>query len=211
MPEAAPVLYIRLRKRIRLPSQIPITLSRVAQILVEPEYERRLKEMVVHVPRKQEGNLILIDMIRIISIVKKEIPDIRIEHFGPPHAIVEMKPERERKPNFIAVALVWLLLFFGAGLAIMNFHADVSMMEVQRNVYRLITGHDKEHPYLFQIPYSIGIGIGMVIFFNHLFRKKFNEEPSPLEVEMFLYQENLDQYVVADEYRKMSAEKEESP
>ncbi len=41
-------------------------------------------------------------------------------------------------------------------------------------------------------------------FFNHLFKKKWNEEPTPLEVEMYLYQENLDQYVVAEEYRKMN-------
>ena len=30
--------------------------------------------------------------------------------------------------------LVWLLLFFGSGLAIMNFHEDVSMPEVHRRI-----------------------------------------------------------------------------
>ncbi|MNP81772.1 hypothetical protein D3C76_1802270 [compost metagenome] len=43
----------------------------------------------------------------------------------------------------------------------------------------------------------------MIIFFNHLFKKKWNEEPTPLEVEMYLYQENLNQYVIAEEYEKM--------
>jgi len=46
----------------------------------------------------------------------------------------------------------------------------------------------------------------MVVFFNHLFKKKWNEEPTPLEVEMFLYQENIDQYVVAEEYKRMKTE-----
>ncbi|MFP3360102.1 stage V sporulation protein AA, partial [Planococcus sp. SIMBA_143] len=35
--------------------------------------------------------------------------------------------------------------------------------------------------------------------FNHLFKKRFNEEPSPLEVEMFNYQQDLDQYVIVHE------------
>lgn len=41
----------------------------------------------------------------------------------------------------------------------------------------------------------------MVLFFNHIFKKKFNEEPNPLEVEMFMYQENVNTYVIAEEIR----------
>ncbi len=95
-------------------------------------------------------------------------------------------------------------MFIGSGLAIMNFHADVSMLAVQRKIYEMFTGEYIPNPLLLQIPYSLGIGIGMVIFFfNHLFKKKFNEEPSPLEVEMFTYQESLNQYVITEEYNRI--------
>ncbi len=93
--------------------------------------------------------------------------------------------------------------FFGSALTIMNFHADVSMQEVQIRIVEMITGRRDEHPYLFQVAYSIGIGFGMAVFFNHLFKKKWNEEPTPLEVEMFLYQQNVDQYVVIQETERM--------
>jgi len=33
------------------------------------------------------------------------------------------------------------------------------------------------------------------LFFNHWFSKRINEEPSPLEVEIFNYQQNMDQYL----------------
>lgn len=66
----------------------------------------------------------------------------------------------------------------------------------------MITSKEDEHPLVLQIPYSIGIGAGMILFFNRLFKKKFNEEPNPLEVEMFMYEESMHQYVVADEYEK---------
>ena len=55
---------------------------------------------------------------------------------------------------------------------------------------------------MFQIPYSIGLGLGMVLFFNHFFRKRINEEPSPLEVEMFNYQQDIDQYVIIHENKE---------
>ncbi|CKE23075.1 Uncharacterised protein [Streptococcus pneumoniae] len=63
----------------------------------------------------------------------------------------------------------------------------------------MITGEFNAQPLLFQIPYSLGLGLGMVLFFNHVFQKRINEEPSPLEVEMFQYQQSLDQYVIVNE------------
>jgi len=102
-------------------------------------------------------------------------------------------------PFFI---LIWLLLFFGAALAIMNFHEDVSMQAVHQRIYKIITGKENLKPLILQIPYSIGLGLGMVLFFNHVFKKRLNEEPSPLEVEMFNYQQNLDQYVIINENKE---------
>jgi stage V sporulation protein AA len=42
----------------------------------------------------------------------------------------------------------------------------------------------------------------MILFFNHVFRKRINEEPSPLEVEMFNYQQDLDHYVIMHENKE---------
>jgi stage V sporulation protein AA len=42
----------------------------------------------------------------------------------------------------------------------------------------------------------------MILFFNHFFKKRFNEEPSPLEVEMFNYQQDLDRYVTMNENKE---------
>lgn len=76
------------------------------------------------------------------------------------------------------------------------------MQLVHQKIYYMITGHYKEQPLLLQVPYSFGLGLGMILFFNHLFRKRLNEEPSPLEVEMFNYQQDLDQYVIVHENKE---------
>lgn len=201
-----PIVYLRLRKRIRLARGSEVRLQDVAQLLTEPELETKLQSLVVHRPDRSEGNLVLIDILRVVARIREAAPDAEIETFGDPHSLVEIVAPSRGTANGIFFVIVWLLLFFGSGLAIMNFHEDVSMPAVHQRIVYLLTGETVEHPYVLQIPYSFGIGLGMVIFFNHIFKRKINEEPSPLDVEMFKYEESVHQYVVTEEYRKLDAE-----
>lgn len=201
---AAPCLYIRFRKRVVVKPGEQVKLGRVAQILTEPELEQEIAELVLLEPKQKDGNLLLVDMMQVVKQVKRIAPSLLIEHFGEPHVLIEVA-EAERQCHPVLIGIVWFLLFIGSGLAIMNFHEDVSMPEVHVRIYELLTGERPEHPYWLQIPYSLGIGAGMVLFFNHWFKRKFNEEPSPLEVEMYLYQENMNHYVIAEEYAKMQS------
>jgi stage V sporulation protein AA len=205
---SAPVstMYIRLRKQVRIRRGNPIRLGDVAQIIVDPDLEAQLNELQLMKPNDTDGNIVLIDIMLIIERVKPLYPLMQIEHYGEPHTLIEVFTEVKR-PSIVWIVAAWFLLFIGSGLAIMNFHEDVSMGEVHSRIYELLTGQKLEHPLLMQIPYSIGIGAGMIVFFNHLFKKKFNEEPSPLEVEMFMYQESVNHYVITEEYSKIHRKK----
>lgn len=205
-----PTLYIRLRKRTSIAPGETVTLGRVAELLTEPEMERTLRELPLFKPSERDGNILLIDMMHIVKTIRAVYPQLKVEYFGEPHALIDVQA-RQRGPNRFALAVVWVLLFIGSGLAIMNFHEDVSMMEVHQRIYEMITGRQTEHPYWLQIPYSFGLGAGMVLFFNQLFKKRFSEEPSPLEVEMFSYQESLNHYVITEEYKKLVQSKSATP
>ncbi|WP_154895566.1 stage V sporulation protein AA [Paenibacillus illinoisensis] len=198
-----PTVYIRLRSRIRIQRGRGVKLGDIAHVLTSPEDgERRLLELELLRPGPEDGNLILIDILQIIPQIRRLLPEVTVELIGSGHTLVEVVAGTG-KPSKSLFILVWLLLFFGSALTIMNFHADVNMQEVQIRIVEMITGRRDEHPYLFQVAYSIGIGFGMAVFFNHLFKKKWNEEPTPLEVEMFLYQQNVDKFVVIEETERM--------
>ncbi|CAM3567490.1 stage V sporulation protein AA [Marinicrinis lubricantis] len=202
-PGKPTIVYMKLRKKVVLPRGESIKLGQVALMMTEPELESKLRDLVLASPAEEDGNLILLDMITIMQKMKAAHLHVTIENLGEPHVLVEMsKPQG--KPNILLIAFIWLLLFFGSGLAIMNFHADVSMKEVHQKIYQLITGDFQENPFFLQVPYSFGLGAGMILFFNRIFKRKFNEEPNPLEVEMFMYEESVRQYVVQDEYKKMT-------
>jgi len=204
-------VYVRLRRRIVVPPLSLIRLRDVARLVTDPEMEKRLLGLELLRIRPEDGNRLVIDMLHIVSIIRREAPGIVIETFGEPHVLVEVATRGEIKPRPVVLALAWVLLFFGSGMALINFHADVNMPAVQRRVIRLLTGDPDWHPWLFQIPYSLGVGIGMLLFFNRLFRRRPTDEPNPLEVEMFMYQENVNHYVITDEYRKKHEQGRENP
>lgn len=194
-------VYIRMRNRVKAKVEDALTLKDIAQIISTDEIHQRLERLPIYKITPKDRNIIIIDIMKVIGIITKVFPNTDIQAVGPPQTIIEVAFKRKAVsyPIFI---LIWFLLFVGSALTIMNFHEDVSMQAVQQKIYTIITGKEERKPLLFQIPYSFGLGLGMVLFFNHVFKKKLNEEPSPLEVEIFNYQQALDQYVSLHENKE---------
>jgi stage V sporulation protein AA len=194
-------IYIRMRNRVQAMLSENVTLGDLAQIIAPEEVLPILRELVIHQVTKKDKNIVVIDVMKVIDQIMGAVKNADIQTIGSAQTIIEViyKKKKTSIPFFL---LIWFLLFFGSAMAIMNFHDDVSMRNVQEKLYTVITGHKEPKPLLFQIPYSIGLGLGMILFFNHIFRKRINEEPSPLEVEMFNYQMDLDNYVIIHENKE---------
>ena len=194
-------IYIRMRNRVLAKPEESIYLEDIAQIIAPETVISKLKKLKVHQISIKDKNIIIIDVMKVISLISGLIENADVQTIGPAQTIVEviLKKKQMSLPFFI---LIWFLLFFGSAMAIMNFHDDVSMRSVQEKLYKIITGVEDSKPWIFQIPYSIGLGLGMILFFNHVFKKRINEEPSPLEVEMFNYQMDLDNYVIIHENKE---------
>lgn len=197
----AETVYIRMRNRIEKRLNEDVLLRDLAQVIAADALMEQLETMVIYRISEGDRNIIVIDSTRIIKAIRSINQDLEIQIIGPAQTIIEviLKKKEASIPLFL---LVWLLLFIGSALTIMNFHEDVSMQAVHQKLYKIITGKEVEKPLIFQIPYSLGLGLGMIIFFNHVFKKRFNEEPSPLEVEVFSYQQALDQYVIMHENKE---------
>jgi stage V sporulation protein AA len=194
-------VYIRLRHRIQVHPNDVITIDKIALVVGDKELTEKLNKIVIHKIQLSDKNRVVIDVMHVLKEIHKYDRRIDVQAIGATQTIVEiMYPKKKFSP--LLFCLVWLLLFVGAGLAIMNFHEDVSMQAVHQRIYKIVTGKENAQPLILQIPYSFGLGLGMILFFNHLFKKRINEEPSPLEVEIFNYQLDLDQYVAMNENKE---------
>jgi stage V sporulation protein AA len=200
--EMGKTVFIKLRHRVQVKPNTAITVGDVAQIIATDSGVReQLQTIPLYQIQPSDKNIVIIDIMKVVRAMLQVDGSLDVQTVGPSQTIIEVVYEKRRFSTAYFL-LIWLLLFVGSAMAIMNFHEDVSMQQVHQHLYEMITGKKVDKPLLLQIPYSLGLGIGMILFFNHVFRKRINEEPSPLEVEMFNYQQSIDQYVILHENKE---------
>ena len=132
----------------------------------------------------------------LISEIKKKEPDLEINNIGEADFIITFKnkPGSGLVWQWCKTLFVCLICFFGAAFAIMTFNNDANVLDVFRKIYEITTA--------LEIGYSIGLPVGILLFFNHFTSWKFSLDPTPLEVEMRLYEENVNKTLIQNEERK---------
>lgn len=145
----------------------------------------------------------------IIDVVKKiseSDPSIQISSVGETDYIIDYKPPKP--PNYVLewakTIFVCLVCFSGAAFAIMTFNNDVSVTDVFKEIYGLIMGKESSGFTVLEASYSIGLAGGIVVFFNHFAKIKLNTDPTPLEVEMRLYEDDINKTLIQNDGRKES-------
>ena len=129
-------------------------------------------------------------------------------NLGPQDFIVYYKKEQEESKimHYGKILFVILVAFFGASFSIMTYNTDVGIEELFYNVYEMIMGKAPNGPNLLHISYTAGLAIGIIIFFNHAGKIKLNDDPTPFEVQMRLYERDVNDTLMIDADRKEEEE-----
>ena len=148
----------------------------------------------------------VISVMDLINDIQLKEPDLDITHIGEPNFIITY--QKEGTVNIVIrwckVIFVCLATFFGAGFSIMTFNNDVSVTDVCSEVFSLVMGYESGGFTVLEISYSGGLAVGIIGFFNHFAAIKLNTDPTPLEVEMRLYEDNISKTLIANDGRKES-------
>lgn len=111
--------------------------------------------------------------------------------------------------HLLKIVFVVLISFFGAAFSAMAFNNDVDTVTMFGQIYQLVTGRTSDGFTILEITYSIGLIVGILIFFNHFGKSKVSVDPTPLEVEMRLYENDI-QTTLIENYSRNSGNKEDS-
>ena len=84
----------------------------------------------------------------------------------------------------------------------MTFNNDVSVSSVFGEIYLLIMGKEASGFTVLEGSYSVGLALGILVFFNHFSKWKLNTDPTPLEVEMRTYEDNISKTLIQNAERK---------
>lgn len=108
--------------------------------------------------------------------------------------------------QWFKVLFVCLVSFFGTSFSIMTFNNDVDVVTLFQQVYKQLTGMESSGFTVLEIGYSIGIGTGVLFFFNHFGRMKITDDPTPMQVQMRLYEDDINTTIAEELQRKEEQE-----
>lgn len=188
-------IYIKTVKKASIIKKRNVIVKDIADVYAPSTLKSKVESVnVMNIKQEQKKNY-LISSIDVIKAIDKQFPDCSINMVGEIDTIIQYEPEAPKVNKlwlFIKIAFIVIILFAGAATAIMSFHTDAQIPEVLENYYFIFFGEKIERPYIIEIPYSIGLAVGIIAFYNHIFKWHITDDPTPLEVEMTTYEEDVD-------------------
>lgn len=187
------VLYIKAEKNVEV-TQDGVCLKDIAKMTCKDEHIlNKAKTIKIYHFQKGGEKRQIISILKIIELLQKQFPSLNIVSLGETDTIVELVKVKEGQqmisiPKIIGVSLV---CFFGTAFTIMAFHNDIGIDGVFTTVYEQVMGEASNHYTVLELFYSIGLAIGIIVFFNHVGGRRITKDPTPIEVEMKVYEESI--------------------
>lgn len=203
-------LYIKIAQNTIVTDR-HVKLSDVAKMeCADPAIVRQLKQKKIYTfedainVKKQENQMTVFSILKIIELIHEEYPNVDVSNEGEKDFIIEYIPN-PKKPKWINAAkttVLCIIIFFGAAFAIMTFNNDVGVTDVFAKFYEQVMGAKSSGITELEICYSIGLAVGIVVFFNHVGKKKITPDPTPMQVEMRQYEMDIDTTFIKNAERK---------
>lgn len=197
------VLYLNAKQNVVL-TKSDVELCDVASVYCEDEtVKAKVEALKIHRFRQDGQPRVVISILKIIEQITKLCPGISVESIGETDIIIQKASLEHDKPEqkhslwaYVKIAIVALICFFGSAFTIMAFHNDVGLSDVLSQIYELVMGVESDGYTALEISYSIGLAVGIIVFYNHIGGKRLTSDPTPLEVEMRNYERDVNQAIV---------------
>ena len=204
MASESAMLYIKGDRNVEVTKQ-NVTLGDILEIeCSDSAVLAKVKTLRILKIREEKEQRFVISVLKIISCIHEQYPRIEVQNLGEEDIIVTY--ENQKTPpvfwHIIKTIFVAAVIFCGAAFSIMAFNNDVSVTKMFSRIYLLLTGEESNGFTLLELTYCIGLIVGILIFFNHFGRKKFTADPTPMEVEMRLYENDIQETLIEAYARK---------
>ena len=158
----------------------------------------RVKALKVHQFRNEESKREVISILKVIELIEKECPHVLVESVGENATLIEWVKADKRKGSmqWLKLAFVAAVSFFGTAFTIMAFHNDISINKLFARIYEIVTGVSPDGYTILEIAYSVGLSAGIIIFFNHIGGRRITKDPTPIEVEMRVYESDVNKALI---------------
>lgn len=200
-------LYLKAEQNVELQSE-DVYVKDIGKMTCSDEHIlAKVKTIKLHHFKEEEPKRQVISILKVIAEIEKTFPNVTVENLGEIDVLVEqINVDKHKGPvQMIKIVFVSLISFFGTAFTIMAFHNDIGINEVFTKVYEMVMGQSSDGYSILELSYSIGLAVGIITFFNHIGGRRITKDPTPIEVEMRVYETDVNKALIetADREGKM--------
>ncbi len=195
-------LWVKQSESVSTPAVYINTVARV--YCSDKKKQDQVKSIPMYHFSQHENTGVTFSVLYIISLIQTKYPDMEIEMLGETSCIVYYNclTPQSRLIRLLYFLLVALIAFFGAAYSIMAYNTDVGASDLLLALHEIFLGERAGDTSPDMMSYSLGLLFGMLLFFNHGIIGKKNKEPTPLQVQMREYEQEVNEASMMDAERK---------
>lgn len=166
----ADTVYLKIDQNVEVMGPA-VTIGDIGKVLcTNRNAEDKLKTIQIYKFCKDSPQKCVVSVLENIRKINEIYPSMQVENTGETDVLLELVQVNKYKEivQFIKVVLVCLISFFGTSFTIIAFHNDVGITDVFSYLYENITGKVSRGCTILEVSYSIGLAVGMIVFFNHI-------------------------------------------
>lgn len=191
-------IYINVQQNVELQTE-DVYVKDIGKLTCSNEHVlAKVKAIKLHHFKDSEPKRQVISLLKVIEEIDKVCPGASVQSIGEAAVMVEyINVNKHKGPlQFLKLVFVALISFFGTAFTIMAFHNDIGINDVFAKVYEMVMGRPGDGYGILELAYSVGLAVGITIFFNHIGGRRITKDPTPIEVEMRIYEEDVNKALI---------------
>ena len=195
---AGETLYLKAERNIEV-TEDDVFLKDVAKVFcADSHITAKVKAIKIHRFSEKEQKRQVFSILKLIELINQACPNVNVENMGETDVLVERVDVNKHKGAVQAFKIIFVaaISFFGTAFTIMAFHNDIGINKVFGKVYEMVMGQPSPGYSVLEITYSIGLALGIIVFFNHIGGRRITKDPTPIEVEMRIYEKDVNDALI---------------
>lgn len=192
------VLYLKAEQNAEVMDRRVCVKDIASLYCADDKISAKAKSLKVHQFGEKEKKRQAVSILWVIELIERECPGVSVENIGENATLIELVDVKRHKGpvQMLKLVFVSMISFFGTGFTIMAFHNDISINKIFSRIYEMVMGHPSDSYSILEVSYSIGLAAGIILFFNHIGGRRITKDPTPIEVEMRIYETDVNKALI---------------
>ncbi|MBO5342013.1 MAG: stage V sporulation protein AA [Lachnospiraceae bacterium] len=198
------LVYIKADQNVKV-SREKVYLQDVFKIITQDStIKDKLNLLLIYDFSNKNTRRAVISILEVIQIIQGFDPTVEIVSLGENDIVLELVEAKKSNAFLIGIKVLFvsLICFFGTAFTLMAFHNDINIVGLLENIYNLFGIAYQGGVGPLELGYSIGLGVGIIVFYNHIGKRRITKDPTPLEVEMRIYENDVNKTLIENATRE---------